>query len=221
MPQAFFMMPKLEALENVREFLNIPGQRQFEPSVLLLWHSAGCTRLWPIRLWPSLFSRFGQFDFGQNKLFQLFARLRLKEICSTGTKILPSPHPPVFRGGQTQFMQGWSPEGWGPEEGWVPQMCMHISGPRRFKNTTNIPRKDLQEREGRKKIVAGEVSKKERNFGRSCEGAVLRRGGPGEEEGGPGEGRGVRIPHHHQHHHHHHHHHQAFDSNTRCLFLFV
>ena len=36
---------------------------------------------------------------------------------------------------------------------------MHISGPRRFKNTTKIPREDLQEREERKKIVAGEGKK--------------------------------------------------------------
>ena len=40
----------------------------------------------------------------------------------------------------------------------------HISGPLRFKNSTRIPRKDPQEREERKKIVA-EKEKKARNFG--------------------------------------------------------
>ena len=44
-----------------------------------------------------------------------------------------------------------------------------------FKNTTNIQRKDPQEREERMKIVAGEGKKKERNFGRSGG------GGPAEE----------------------------------------
>ena len=51
---------------------------------------------------------------------------------------------------------------------------VHISGPWRFKNTTKIQRKDTQEREERKKIVAGVGKKKARNFGpphpsgRSC-----------------------------------------------------
>ena len=37
---------------------------------------------------------------------------------------------------------------------------VHISGPQRFKNTTKIQRKDPQEREEKKKIVAGEGKKK-------------------------------------------------------------
>ena len=66
----------------------------------------GCTRPWPIRLWPIRLrpkqnSKIFVFDWGQNPP-------------------PPPPHPPVFRGGQTQFMQGWGPEGWGPE-GWGPE----------------------------------------------------------------------------------------------------
>ena len=156
--------------------------------MLLLWHFAGCTRLWPIRLWPSLFSRFGQFDFGQNKLFQLFARLRLKEICSTGAKILPSPHPPVFRGGQTQFMQGWSPEGWGSRRrvGFLKCACT-FQGPGASK-TPPIFHERTSKREKEERKLWRERSfffKKKRNFGRS-----LRRGGPGEGEGVSGRGKG-------------------------------
>ena len=40
------------------------------------------------------------------------AKTKLKETCLTGNKILLPPPPPVFRGGQTQFMQGWGLERW-------------------------------------------------------------------------------------------------------------
>ena len=60
----------------------------------------------------------GPCDFGQWGLIRFRPKTSHRDLFDLGQNSpLPSPppHPPVFRGGQTQFMQGWSPEGWGPE----------------------------------------------------------------------------------------------------------
>ena len=121
----------------------------------------------------------------------------------------PLPTLPVFRGGQTQFMQGWGPEGWEPKPGKggarrVGGRAFFFLLPPQFSFFVLLGVLSWNfggAFEGRDPLmctsglsgcrVEPRRPQARRGFTRQPAGAVQGRGGPGE---GPGEGGFVRAP---------------------------
>ena len=153
MPQAFFMMPKMEALENVREFLNIPVRDSLSQVFC-------CCGILQVAL------DFGQFDFGPNSL-----DFGSKRFVRLGPRSSPPPTLPSSVVGKHNSCKGGAPKGGAPPRILGPGFHTTAREPKHahlrvpvFTNTTKILREDTQRDTKRAKLWR-ERTKKARNFG--------------------------------------------------------